>query len=179
MDMRRVLPFVAGGLAGVPAGAFLLAHVSPQTFKVAIGLFLICYCSVMLATRARYEISWGGRIADAAIGLGGGVMGGLAGLSGPLPTLWAGLRGWGKDARRAVFQAFNLTILGFAFLSQVAAGIVTSELAGHALVAVPCTMCGVWLGRTIYGRLGDQGFDRIVLVVLLASGVGLIASAAG
>lgn len=179
MDMRRVLPFVAGGLAGVPAGAFLLAHVSAQTFKVSIGIFLICYCSVMLATRARYEIAWGGRIADAAIGLGGGVMGGLAGLSGPLPTLWAGLRGWGKDARRAVFQAFNLTILGFAFISQLAAGIVTTELAGHALVAVPGTMCGVWLGRTIYGRLGDQGFDRIVLVVLLVSGIGLIASAAG
>jgi len=52
-----------------------------------------------------------GRTADGAIGFAGGILGrGLAGLSGALPTVWATLRGWGKDERRGVFQAFNLTI---------------------------------------------------------------------
>jgi uncharacterized membrane protein YfcA len=177
MDFRRVLPLIAGGLAGVPAGTLLLADVSVQSFKIAVGLFLIGYCSLMLATKARFKVTWGGRIADAAIGLGGGAMGGLAGLSGPLPTLWAGLRGWGKDEKRAVFQAFNFSILGFAFVTQIAAGIVTRELANYALMAIPGTVIGVWLGRAAYGRLGDQGFDRIVLTVLLASGIALIAGA--
>ena len=44
------------------------------------------------------RVHGGGKIADAMIGLGGGVMGGLAGLSGPFPTIWSGLRGWEKDA---------------------------------------------------------------------------------
>src|SRR6266487_3872163 len=38
------------------------------------------------------------------IGFAGGILGGLAGLSGVLPTLWASVRGWGKDERRGVFQ---------------------------------------------------------------------------
>jgi uncharacterized membrane protein YfcA len=177
MDFRRVLPFVAGGLIGVPAGTFLLAFVSAQTFKISVGIFLICYCAFMLAGKIRVEVTWGGRIADAVIGLGGGVLGGLAGLSGPLPTLWAGLRGWGKDARRAVFQAFNFSILGFAFLTQLAAGIVTFDLAHYALIAIPGTVSGVWLGRNAYARLGETGFDRVVLIVLMASGAALIVNA--
>ena len=177
MDFRRVLPFVLGGLAGVPVGTVLLAFISAQAFKITVGIFLICYCGFMLAARARFEMTWGGKIADAAIGLGGGVLGGLAGLSGLLPTVWASLRGWGKDSKRAVFQAFNFSILGFAFVTQLAAGIVTLDLVDYALIAIPGTVTGVWLGRIAYGRLGDQGFDRIVLVVLMASGVALIANA--
>jgi hypothetical protein len=34
---------------------------------------------------------------DALVGFAGGILGGLAGLSGPLPTLWASVRGRGKD----------------------------------------------------------------------------------
>ena len=40
------------------------------------------------------------------------------GLSGALPTIWCGLKGWGKDAQRAVFQPFNLAVLSFALLVQ-------------------------------------------------------------
>ena len=56
------------------------------------------------------------------MGFAGGILGGLAGMSGTLPTLWAELRGWEKDARRGVFQGYNLSILLFAIASQAAAG---------------------------------------------------------
>ena len=46
-----------------------------------------------------------------AVGFCGGILGGLAGLSGPLPILWASVRGWGKTERRGIFQVFNWTIL--------------------------------------------------------------------
>ena len=45
-------------------------------------------------------------------GFGGGALGGVAGLSGPLPTIWCGLRGWSADTQRGVYQPFNLAILG-------------------------------------------------------------------
>ena len=54
--------------------------------------------------------------ADAAVGFAGGILGGLAGLSGPLPILWASVRGWSKDQRRGVFQIFNGTVLGAALV---------------------------------------------------------------
>jgi uncharacterized membrane protein YfcA len=178
IDLRRCAPFILGGLAGVPFGAALLPYVPVPVFKCAVGALLVAYCGFTLFGRLRLRVRGGGRIADMLIGLGGGVLGGLAGLSGPLPTIWAGLRGWDKDARRAVFQAFNTAILGFALVSQAFAGLVTVELGHLVLVALPGTLLGAWLGRRTYGVLDTQKFERIVLALLMLSGIMLLASAA-
>jgi len=124
--------------------------------------------------RSRAPWASGGAAADSAIGFGGGILGGLAGLSGVLPTLWAELRGWEKDARRAVFQGYNLTILAFALASQATRGLVTAELGRLLLVALPGTIAGAWLGRSLYGRLDTRRFGKVVLGLLLAGGVGII-----
>jgi uncharacterized membrane protein YfcA len=99
IERRRVLPMVAAGLLGVPIGAMLLSRVDMQVFRLCVGLFLIAFSGFMLLGRAQPRLIWGGRLADSAVGFAGGVMGGLAGLSGPLPTVWATLRGWSKDER--------------------------------------------------------------------------------
>ena len=36
---------------------------------------------------------------------------------------------------------------------------------------------GTWTGLKLYGRFGDAGFRRIVLLLLLASGISLIVPA--
>lgn len=94
----------------------------------------------------------------------------LAGLSGALPTIWAGLRGWGKNERRGVFQTFNLSILLFAACSQALGGFMTLEVGRLTLIAFSATVLGAWLGRATYNRLGDGRFHQIVLVLLLLSG---------
>ena len=119
IDFKRVTPFIVGGLIGVPIGTAFLPYVSLNACTVGVGILLITYCTFQLISRARGKLSWGGRFADGVIGLGGGVLGGLVGLSGPLPTVWASLRGWDKDTKRGVFQAYNTTILFFALVSQV------------------------------------------------------------
>lgn len=177
MDFRRLAPFVAGGALGVPVGAWLLPHVAVGAFKAGAGVLLIVVCGFLLARGQAPRLPWGGRGADAVVGLGGGVLGGLAGLSGPLPTLWAGLRGWGKDERRAVFQGFNLTILALALLAQSFAGFVTAQVGWLALGALPGTLIGAWIGRRLYAKLDTRGFEKLVLVVLLAAGVATLATA--
>lgn len=175
---RRVLPFVIGGLIGVPAGTAALGLASPQGFRLVIGGLLVVYCAVMLARREGPVVTWGGVAADTVAGLGGGVLGGFAGLSGPLPTVWASLRGWDKDARRSVFQTFNLTILAMAGVSQATAGYFTAGLGRLVLVALPGTLLGAWLGRRTYNRLAERQFDRLVLALLLLSGISILATAA-
>lgn len=177
IDFRRVLPFIVGGLLGVPIGTLLLKYVTVVMFKLSVGILLVCYCSFMLIGGIKVAITWGGRWADAAIGFMGGILGGLAGLSGPPPTIWTGLRGWGKDARRGVLQSFNFTILTFAFVTQVMAGFMTWELLQATLIALPGTLLGTWIGRRTYERLNDARFAQVVLVVLLLSGTMLIVSA--
>ena len=102
-DLTLVWPFLIGGLAGVPLGTMLIAHADPQVFKLSIGVLLLVFPTALYLQRKPMAFTFGGRVADAVIGFAGGILGGLAGLSGALPTLWASVRGWGKDERRGVF----------------------------------------------------------------------------
>ena len=174
LDWRRLLPFLIGGLIGVPIGAQLLTLVDPVIFKMTIGCVLICYSIGMLLLKPRWGTSWGGRPADGMVGLVAGVLGGLAGLSGVLPTIWAVVRGWTKVERRSLFQAFNLTILGSALISYAIAGLLTAEIGRLVLMAAPGTLIGAWTGFFVYKRLSDHSFHVIVLWLLFLAGIMLI-----
>lgn len=175
LDWRRLTPFIAGGLAGIPVGTQLLTHIDPAAFKAAIGVVLVAYSTGMLLLRPRLGTAWGGRIADGFVGVVSGVLGGLAGLSGALPTIWAAVRGWSKSERRGMFQAFNLTVLSAALIAYAIAGLLTAEIGWLVLSAAPGTLIGAWSGFLAYRRLNDQSFHAVVLCLLLAAGLMLIA----
>ena len=178
-DLKLVWPFIVGGLAGVPVGIILIAHADPKVFKLGIGLFLLVFPTVLFFNRAPMAFRFGGRLADAGIGFAGGVMGGLAGMSGPLPILWASLRGWGKNERRGVFQIFNWTILTAALCVQAATGLITRETMWLTLLVLPATIGGAWLGARTYHALSDGNFRDVVLGLLFLSGVTLVWSSIG
>ncbi len=92
-DFTLVWPFIIGGLIGVPVGTVLIHHVDPTTFKLGFGVFLLIFPAILFFTREPMKITFGGKFADAGVGFAGGVLGSLAGLSGPLPILWASVRG--------------------------------------------------------------------------------------
>jgi uncharacterized protein len=173
-DLSLVWPFLIGGLAGVPLGTLLIAHADPQNFKLTVGVFLLVFPVALYLQRTPTAFQFGGKLADAAIGFAGGILGWLAGLSGPLPILWASVRGWGKDDRRGIFQIFNWTVLVAALCLQVASGLVDRQVIWLALLALPGTIVGAWLGARVYRALSDQNFRDVVLALLFISGVGLV-----
>jgi uncharacterized membrane protein YfcA len=178
-DFTLIWPFLIGGLAGVPLGTMLIAHADPRTFKLAFGILLLLFPVTLYLQRAPVAFSFGGKAADTAIGFAGGIMGGLAGLSGPLPILWASVRGWGKAERRGVFQVFNWTILLTALCLQTGSGLIKADVIWLALLALPGTVLGAWLGKRVYHVLSDRNFRDIVLGLLFLSGVSLVWSSIG
>jgi len=171
---RRVLIFVAPGLIGVPIGTLLLPHIDTRVFRIVIGSFLVIYSAYVLARRSPMNSDWGGRGGDGVVGFCGGVLGGLAGLSGVLPAVWTDLRGWTKEQRRAVLQTFNIAILAFALVSHAVSGFLTRQVLIAAIAALPGTICGARLGGFVYRRLADLTFQRVIMALLLLSGIVLI-----
>ena len=178
IDRRIVAPFLIGGLAGVPFGAALVVDLDPSWFRLIVGIVLVVFSAVMLRGGLRRPIAANLPAVDALIGFGGGVLGGLTGLSGPLPTMWATMRAWDKDRRRSVFQSFNLTILLATLLAYAIHGVLTADLWPLVLQALPGTLLGSWLGARVYRRLPEAPARFVVLVVLACSGVTLIVTAA-
>ena len=179
LDFRLVWPFLVGGLAGVPLGTMLVAYADPRLFKLCVGVLLLIFPTALYFDRRPMAVRFGGKVADAGIGFTGGVLGGLAGLSGPVPILWASVRGWGKDERRAVFQIFNWTILTAALCVQAATGLITRETMWLTLLVLPATIGGAWLGARTYHGLSDRNFRDVVLGLLFLSGVTLVWSSIG
>ena len=177
-DLSLVWPFVVGGLLGVPIGTLLIAHADPRVFKLTIGIFLLVF-PIALYFSAPMAFTIGGRFADAAVGFAGGILGGLAGLSGPLPILWASVRGWGKDERRGIFQTFNWTVLFVALCLQTASGRVGREVLWFAALSLPGTVIGTWLGARLYHALDDRNFRDVVLGLLFLSGAILVWNSIG
>ncbi len=179
-NLKRLAPFVAGGLAGVPLGIFLLGVLDPAGFKLGLGLFLLVYCPAMLFAPSTWAVRWGGGWADGAAGWLGGVFGGIGGMAGALPQLWCTLRGWDKHTQRGVMQAFNIcmhvaTLTGYV----VAGGRIDGETLKLFAIITPALVAPVLLGALVFRRLDQKAFRRIVLALLFVSGLALTASSIG
>jgi len=175
----RLWPFLLGGLLGTPVGVALLAWTNPSHMRAGIGVLLALYSLYGLLKPAMKPIVGGGAPADVGVGMLNGVLGGATGLAGIIVTVWCGLRGWSKDTQRAVFQP-----IGVAVFAMTAAwlGIGAAVDAGTLrlfMVGLPILLVGTWLGLRLYGRLDEAGFRKIVLGLLLISGVALVLSAYG
>jgi uncharacterized membrane protein YfcA len=172
IEPGRLWPFVAAGVAGIPLGVWLLAHTNAGALKMAIGIFLACYGLYALLAPRLPRIAGGGRTADGTIGFVAGILGGLGGYSGVLPTIWTQLRGWPRETARAVYQPF---ILVAQITTLIIVGFVAADVAGLLLLVatLPALLAGAWLGWRIYGRLDERRFRQVLAALLIVSGAAL------
>jgi uncharacterized membrane protein YfcA len=174
LDWRRLWPFIAGAAIGVPLGVSILGWANPAYVRAGIGVFLILYSIYALLRPSLPPVTNGGAAADAAVGFANGVLGGITGLAGILVTIWSGLRGWPKDQQRAVFQPVAVAIFAMSALWLGVKGAVSADTVRLFLFGLPALLAGTWLGIKLYGRLDEAAFRKVVLVLLLVSGVALI-----
>ena len=174
LDWQKLWPFVLGAALGVPIGVSILTWANPAHVRMGVGAFLVLYSLYALFRPAIAPVKAGGAAADAAVGFLNGVLGGITGLAGILVTIWCGLRGWPKEVQRAVFQPVAVAIFLMSAVWIGARGAITADIVKLFLIGLPALFVGTWLGLKLFGRLNEAAFRKIVLVLLLASGVVLI-----
>ena len=178
-NLRVLAPYLVGGALGVPLGVWLLPRLDAALFKVILGGLLLVWCPTMLAARRLPHVSASGplgRVLDGFSGLGGGVLGGLGGYTGLIPTLWCNLRAMGKEEQRMVVQNFNLAAQCITFAAFWQQGLLTASLAPGLMVVVPTALASAWLGTRIYRGLSEVRFRQVILTLLALSGVALLRS---
>ena len=174
LDWTRLRPFVLGAALGVPVGVFILTWANPAHMRMGVGLFLVLYSLYALFRPAIPPVKTVSPVVDAGVGFLNGVLGGITGLAGILVTIWCGLRGWPKDAQRTVFQPVAVATFLMSAVWIGARGAITPDIIQLFLVWLPALLAGTWLGLKLFGRLDEAGFRKVVLVLLLASGVVLV-----
>ncbi|MGV2864571.1 sulfite exporter TauE/SafE family protein [Achromobacter sp. AGC39] len=172
----NLLPFVLGGLVGIPIGVKVLPHLDPLIFKTFIGALLAVWCPIMLFATRLPRITAGGKVADGVVGAMGGIMGGIGGFTGVIPTLWCTLRGFERDVQRSVIQNFNLSMLAVTMASYIVTGVVTTDMLPLFAIIVPAMLVPTLLGARVYVGISDVTFRRVVLGLLTLSGIALLVS---
>ena len=174
LDWTRLWPFLLGGAIGVPAGVAILTWADPSRLRAGIGAFLVVYALYALLRPALRPVTVGGAALDAGAGLCNGVVAGITGLAGILVTIWCGLRGWPKDRQRTVFQPVAVATFLMTAGWIGAKGALTPDTLRLFVFGFPVLLAGTWLGLRLYGRLDEAAFRKLVLVLLLLSGVALV-----
>lgn len=176
IDWKHLARFIAGGVIGLPLGIYLLTHLASHLYLRCIGMFLIAYGLFMIVRRpprARFTNVTGDYIA----GFLGGVTGGFVAFPGAFVTIWCGLKGWTKDQQRGVYQPFILVMqvlaLALIWLMPSAHG-PDGGITLSTLLYVPGALLGTWCGIAIFRRLTDIQFARVVNLLLIVSGLGLL-----
>jgi uncharacterized protein len=174
LDWHRLWPFVLGAAFGVPLGVTLLGHAEPAHVRSGVGAILVLYSIYALARPVVKPFAAGGAVADAGVGFLNGVLGAATGFAGILVTIWCGLRGWTKDQQRAVFQPAGVAIFSMSAAWLGFNGSLSRDTLRLFLLGLPMLLAGTWLGLRLYGRLDETRFRKLVLMLLLASGVSLV-----
>jgi len=174
LDWHKLAPFVVGAALGVPAGVGVLIWANPAYVRMGVGAFLVLYSLYAWFRPTIAPVKSGGAAADAGVGFLNGVLGGITGLAGILVTIWCGLRGWPKDVQRTVFQPVAVAIFLMSALWIGAKGAITADTIKLFLTGLPALFAGTRFGLKLYGRIDEATFRKIVLALLLVSGLVLI-----
>jgi uncharacterized protein len=87
------------------------------------------------------------------------------------------MRGGSSDSQRAIYQPFNLLILVLAIVGMAASWQISRDLLWIAALCLPVTLLAAFAGSRLYSRVSPATFQRVVLALLLASGVILVGQA--
>jgi len=175
-EWPRLLPFLVGGLVGIPLGVLVLRVLDPILFRACLGAVLLTVCPLMLMAGRLPGTQGVGRGADVLIGVIGGIMSTLGGFAGTVPALWCTLRGWDKAVQRAIIQNFSLAILAVSAVVYLASGMLPVQSLSLLAVVLPAMLIPGVLGARVYVGISEPSFRRIVLGLLILSGLVLIST---
>ena len=173
---KRLMRFLIPGLCGVSVGVMLLDYINAGTLRLAIAGLLIVYGGYFSMRAALPAFKKPTPWLDSLVGLLGGVLGGTASVSGALPQMWVSLRPWTKSETRAVLQPFNVAILSTTVIALAFKGAFYATAQTALLVTVPLGLIAAQVGIAVFRRLSDTGFRRLLILLTLAMGLGIMVS---
>jgi uncharacterized protein len=176
LDWHSAGPLILGGVCGVPLAVYLLDIIDPHAFRQGFGTFLVAYVAYMaFRPQAAGLPVKSSPVINSLVGFTGGLVGGLTAMPSAVPTLWCDLRGLSKDQQRGIVQPFMVAMQALAALLLMGKpNAVDGELSADLLVTFPALCAGTWLGLRLFGRLNDRMFRKVVLGLLLFSGLALV-----
>jgi uncharacterized membrane protein YfcA len=175
IDWKQSRMLVFGGLLGVPIAVWLLQHADTRIFREGFGVMIAVYAAYMLFRPGLTYLQQMNERRNALIGFGGGLVGGLTAMPGAIPTIWCDIHGMPKAQQRGVVQPFIAAMQVFALALLLIQHDLSSRVFIDLALSIPALLAGSTLGMLAFRYVKEQTFRRIILSLLMASGLLLLA----
>jgi uncharacterized membrane protein YfcA len=175
LQWRGSAGLIAGGAIGMLPALYLLYHVDAKIVRMGFGAFLVAYAAwMLLRPKTACLQDAAGRLRHAAVGFGGGLIGGLTAMPGAVPTIWCDLRGLPKDQQRGLVQPYITAMQVFALALMLGHRTLSTQALVNVTLTLPALAAGAMLGVVLFRRVSDASFRTVVLGVLALAGVLLV-----
>ncbi len=164
LEWKKIYSLILGAIPGVPIGVFFLKRLDKDTIQWTLGIFLIVYSMYSLS----YKVSKNGMREGWAYFFGflGGCLGGALSTPGPPVVVYTSLQSWSKDKIKATLQGFLLVSYVTAVFAQAVSGATTVTVLRFYVIALPALALGTYGGSYFYGKIGEEWYRRIMLILL-------------
>ena len=173
LDFSKLKQFAIFGVVGIPIGMYLLVISDPSKLKFSIGILLVIYAVLMLKISS-FSINVNNKSINNLVGFISGVIGGLTALLGIIPVAWFSVQRLSKNTKRGTYEPFIFITSIAAIISFAFAGLYKIEMIFDLLKIIPALLVGSWLGIKIYNKINDNLFRKVVLGLILLSGLFLV-----
>ena len=171
--MRRFWPFLACLIAGVIAGAQILATAHPGSVKVVLGTVVVAVSLIQLAGAGFTVPERTQRWLNPVTGAACGVFGGVAGMMIPAVIYAAALR-LPKNLMISLFALIALAGTIPLYVTLAVNGVLRWEELAVSALAMPSTAAGLYLGTRLRNRVSQRVFERLLFAGLIVIGLNLV-----
>jgi len=172
-DIKTIVPTMCIGIA---IGVAMLSRAPGTALLPVLGVLIVLYGLYRLrepVTTKFITARWG-----YATGLTGGLFGGLFGIGGPIYATYMSRRTNDYAKMRATMAAVFTVSTAFRIAAFLIAGLLLDEKVwwGFAII-LPFMFIGLNIGHRLHGKLERKHLSIFLSVLMIASGVSLVARA--
>ena len=171
-EVLRMVPFT---LVGSVVGMTLLVNLPRRGGMFALGLFVASVALYRLLMRGTPRVvspRWA-----MVSGLAGGLTSTLFGAGGPPYAIYLSHRPLTKEQYRATLTMTAIFSISIRVIAFAAAGLINTRVLVSVAAVVPAALAGVAVASMLFRRMSRDALIRFIEVVLLATGLTLIARA--
>ncbi len=172
--LKTLWPVLAGTAVGLIVGVQLLTGLSPEILKPVVGTVLIAVAVLMLLAP---KVNCPDRFAPMAgplVGVGGGMLGGLAGQPGPIVFLYLLSRGV-SGGRFVQYSSMYVALASVALtLALGRAGAIGLEGAAVSAICTIPILLGMWVGQRVREVVSAGLFRKLVLGMVVLGGFSMV-----
>ena len=172
LQFRQMLPLILASFVGVPLGIFLLRRLDESITLPILGIIIAGYALYALLGLKLPTLKARGWAYGA--GFLGGLLGGAYNTPGPPVIVYASCQAWEPDIFKGNLQAFFIQNSVIVLLGHYLSGNLTPEIWSLFWRGLPWLVVGVLTGLSMDRWINPQIFRRIVLVLLVVTGIRLV-----